>query len=438
MTRGTGARVVDKRWVLLIPVATVMYMLAFVDRTNISFVLPFMKSDLHLSAADEGFASGIFFVGYLVFQVPGAVLAQHWSAKRTVLLLMILWGVSAAACGLVDSKDQMYAVRFIMGVFEGGVQPATLVLLAKWFPLRERARANGFWLACLPLSAVIAAPMTGWLLEMFSWRMVFIVEGVLPIAWAIAWFFVVSDSPRQARWMDSGAAGQVETQLALDEQSKANTGSARYRDIFRNKKVWGLIAFWFLYNLAFNGFTLWLPTMIKTLNGGSAETIGWLTAIPYLLAFGGMIAISAISGRLTSPRRVIAAALTVSACALMIGQLIGNPVIQFVLLCLAAATFYIHGPFWALPATLLRAEVFAVVLGSVNGLGNLGGFFGPYAVGDLIDSTGSTVAGFALVAAAILASALIILKLVPGRKAAMRQQSVPTAANLPDGPGNTP
>jgi sugar phosphate permease len=415
----TGIRARDQRWVLLIPVATVMYLLAFVDRTNISFVLPYMKHSLHLSAADQGFASGIFFVGYLILQVPGAIAAQRWSAKRTVLLLMVLWGVSAAACGLVQSKEQMYAARFIMGIFEGGVQPATLILLTKWFPLRDRAKANGFWLACLPLSAVIAAPMTGWLLEVFSWRTVFIVEGILPIAWAIVWFFVVSDSPRQAWWMDSGAADRVETQLALDEDSKFSTGSARHQDIFRNKKVWGFIAFWFLYNLAFNGFTMWLPTVIKALNGGSAETIGWLTAIPYLLAFAGMIAISALSGRLMSPRRAIAVAMTISALALVIGQVTVNPVLKFVFLCLAATTFYIHGPFWALPATLLRAEIFAVVLGSVNGLGNLGGFVGPYAVGDLIDSTGSTVAGFALVAATVVACAVIILRIVPVRSTGM-------------------
>lgn len=433
----SGARAADRRWVLLIPVATVMYLLAFVDRTNISFVLPFMKNDLHLSAADQGFASGIFFVGYLVLQVPGAVLAQRWSAKKTVLLLMVLWGASAAACGLVQSRDQMYAARFVMGICEGGVQPATLILLAKWFPLRDRARANGFWLACLPLSAVIAAPVTGWLLEVFSWRVVFLVEGIAPVVWAAVWFFVVADSPRQAAWMKAGEATRVEQQLAADEQRPVTTGPARYGDIFRDTKVWGLIAFWFLYNLAFDGFTMWLPTVIKALSGGSAETTGWLTAIPYLLAFGGMIAISAASGRLISARWAIVAALTVSAVALAAGQVTGNPVLQFVLLCLAAMVLYIHGPFWALPAVLLRAEVFAVVLGTVNGLGNLGGFVGPYAVGGLVGSTGSTVAGFGLVAAATLVSALIIWKIVPARAAGMAR-SGPAPVSLPDGTSQAP
>jgi sugar phosphate permease len=434
MESETGIRVADGRWVLLIPVAAFMYMLAYVDRTNISFVLPYMKSDLHLSASGEGLTAGIFFIGYLVLQVPGAVLAQRWSAKSTVLLLMVLWGLSAAACGIVQSQDQMYAARFVMGVFEGGVQPATLILLAKWFSQRDRARANGFWLSCMPLSAVIAAPVTGWLLEHFSWRVVLIVEGVLPIAWAVVWFFVISDSPGQSSWMSSGAVEHVNRELAAD--SRPATGSVRYRDIVLNTKVLWLIAFWFLYNLAYDGFTLWLPTMIKTLTGGSAETTGWLTSVAYLCAFAGMIVISSVSGRLASPRRTIVTVLIVTALALAVAQLVGNPVIQFVLLCLASATLFIHGPFWALPPTLLRVEILAVVLGTVNGLGNLGGFVGPYVVGDLIDSTGSTLAGVLLMAAVFIASALIILKLVPARKTGPLNQAVPAGVHQAPGGRN--
>lgn len=407
---------VDRRWLILIPVASLMYMMAFLDRTNISFVLPFMGDDLGLTATDKGLVNGIFFVGYLILQVPAAMLAQRWNAKWTVLILMVLWGLASIACGLVETREQMLVARFILGVFEGGVQPATLVLLASWFSQRERARANGFWLLCLPLSSLIASPLTGWLLSFLEWRMVLVLEGLPPLIWAVVWFFVIQDSPRRARWLQAGVADRVEKELVADEAAKPNAASARYRDVLTNPKVWALTAFWFLFNGAFYGFTLWLPTVVSTLSGGSAAVVGWLTAIPYGLAVIGMIVIATTSDRLGSRRWPVALPVLISAVALLVGQFIHQPVLQFVLLCVVAATLYIHGPFLALPAVILPASLLGLALGLINGIGNLGGFFGPYIVGALIDQTGSEVAGFILMSIAFVAAAVIVLFVAPRRK----------------------
>lgn len=415
MTTAQGIRL-DRRWLVLIPVASLMYMMAFLDRTNISFILPFMGDDLDLSSTDKGLINGIFFVGYLILQIPAAILAQRWSAKWTVLILMVLWGVSSIMCGLVGTREQMLVMRFILGVFEGGVQPATLVLLASWFSQRERARANGFWLLCLPLSSLIASPLTGWLLTILDWRFVLMWEGVPPLIWAIVWFFVIEDSPRRARWLQRGVPERVEQELAADDATKPNAATARYRDVLVNPKVWALTAFWFLFNGAFYGFTLWLPSVVSTLSGGSAAVVGWLTAIPYALAVIGMIVIASMSDRLGSRRWPVALPVLVSAVALFVGQLVHQPVLQFVLLCVVAATLYIHGPFLALPAVILPASLLGLALGLINGIGNLGGFFGPYIVGALIDSTGSSVAGFLLMSVAFVAAAVIVIIVAPSSK----------------------
>jgi sugar phosphate permease len=137
-----------KRWGYVIPMAVVMYILAYVDRINVAMILPYIDKSFGLSAADAGFASGIFFVGYMVLQIPGGLLASHWNARKTVAILMVLWGLTAVVTGFVQDATQLYIARFVLGIFEGGVWPAVLVLLANWFPQNERARANALWMSC--------------------------------------------------------------------------------------------------------------------------------------------------------------------------------------------------------------------------------------------------------------------------------------------------
>lgn len=192
-----------KRWVYVIPVAVIMYMLAYLDRTNTAMILPYINSDtssqIHLTKADEGIVSGIFFFGYMFLQIPAAILAERWSAKKTVAILMFLWGFAAMAVSFVQSNGQFYTARFVLGFFEGGVWPSVLILIANWFPLKERARANSLWMCCLPLSSVLISPITGALLDHFSWRTVLFVEGIPPLIWAIVWLLVVSDHPHIRR-----------------------------------------------------------------------------------------------------------------------------------------------------------------------------------------------------------------------------------------------
>lgn len=402
----------SRRWAFVIPVAAVMYMLAFVDRTNVALILPYIGKDLPLSASAKGFTSGIFFLGYLVLQIPGAIMAARWSARKTVLILMVTWSLAAMACGVVQTELQLHVARFVLGIFEGGVWPAVLILLASWFPQRERARANALWMACLPVSSILMSPLSGWMLEHLSWRWVFILQGLPPLIWAVVWWFAVADRPSQAKWISLAERDYIESLLAQEEAAKPKSKRDSHLRALRNKTVLMLIAVYFFWIGGFYGFSLWLPTVVKTMTaGGGPGLVGWLTAIPYLVAFAAMVGVAQWSDRTGNRRLALVVPLTIAAAALIAGQVVhGSAVLQMVLLCIVAAgVFAPYGPFWAIPSGALRVEVVAVALGLINAIGNLGGFAGPYLVGWLTDVTGSNSAGFMLLAAFLAVAVVITL-----------------------------
>ncbi|MFC6065254.1 MFS transporter [Streptomyces ochraceiscleroticus] len=415
-----------KRWVYVIPVAAFMYMLAYLDRNNVSVVLPYMHGDLRLSNADKGLVSGIFFLGYVFLQIPAAVLAQRWSARKTVLILMVAWGLAAMVCAFVQTKEQFYAARFALGFFEGGVWPAVLILLASWFPLRERARANALWMACLPLSSIIMAPLSGLMLDHASWRWVLFLQGVPPLVWALVWWFAVADRPAQARWISRAEAAHLESALAADEAAKpAPAGGGSYLKAVRKPQVLLLIGVYFCWMTGFYGFSLWLPSVVKELtHGGSSTEVGLLTAIPFALALAAMIGNAAWSDRTGRRRAAVAGPLVAGIAALLLGQVVDGGFPQMVLLCVTAVAVYApYGPFWAIPGELLRFEVVAVAMGLVNALGNLGGFAGPYLVGWLTDVTGTQLTGFAVLAGFLaVAAGLVTFGLRPVATAPLESQ----------------
>jgi sugar phosphate permease len=390
-----------------------MYLLAFVDRNNVAIILPFIGKELPLSGSAKGLAGGIFFVGYMLLQIPAAILAAKWSARKTVLALMVLWGLAAMACGLVHTEGQLYVARFVLGVFEGGVWPAVLILLASWFPMKERARANALWMACLPVSSIVMAPISGWMLDHMSWRTVFVAQGIPPLIWAIVWWFAVADHPAQARWVSPAERDHVESALRADQAAMPTTARSSYVDTLRNRQVQLLVAVYFFIVTGFYGVTLWLPSVIKTItNDGSATEVGLLTAIPYVCALVAMLVNAARSDRTGDRRAAVVVPAIAGALALLAGTMVHSGVWQMVLLCVVASGVYApYGPFWAIPAQVLRFEVIAVAMGLINAIGNLGGFVGPYLVGWLNDGTGSTSAGFIMLAVSLLIGSLITLML---------------------------
>ena len=206
-----------QRWFRVIPVAFIMYTISFIDRTNISLALPHISRDLHLDPVQAGSVAGVFYAGYWLLQIPGGHLAKHWSAKRFISVLMVVWGASAVGCGLARSGHELMIMRVLLGVAEGGVFPATLILLSHWFSRAERARANAFWLMCLPGAVIISSPVSGWILDHWNWRVMMIAEGALPILWLAVWLLFIEDHPSEVRWLAS--ADRERLALTLNQEA---------------------------------------------------------------------------------------------------------------------------------------------------------------------------------------------------------------------------
>jgi MFS family permease len=403
----------QQRWLRIIPVAFVMYTIAFIDRTNISLALPRISRDLGMDPVQAGSAAGVFFWGYLLLQIPGGYIANRWSAKHFVSILLGVWGLFALGTGLVHTAREFWVMRFLLGVAEGGVWPAILVLLSHWFPRAERARANAFWMLCLPLSLIVSSPLSGWILGRWDWRILLISEGALPIIWLIIWVVVIHDLPRQAPWISPGEREFLETTLER-ESSEVNPARAEFSmAALVCPPVPLMVSVYFLQTCGTYGFLFWFPAALENARKLSHLLVGILFSLPYVIAAIGMVLNARHSDLHHDRRRHVSAAYAVGGVSLLIGVLTNGrwPLLSFGLFCLAAAGPYSAlGPFWAIPTETLPPSVAGSAMGVVNAFGNLGGFFGPLVVGLLYKATGNFQYAFgALGLGLLVASSLALL-----------------------------
>jgi MFS family permease len=406
------------RWRRVIVVAFVMYTIAFVDRTNISLALPAISRDLHLDPSQAGGAAGIFFWGYLVLQIPGGYLARRWSAKGFVAILLVAWGLCSAGTGLVRTGHQFWVMRLLLGVAEGGVWPAVLVLLANWFPRAERARANAFWMLCLPLAVVVSSPLSGWILGRWDWRVLLISEGCLPFIWLVVWLAGIYDHPHQAKWISPVERGFLEETLRreeaeLDRAEASEAAAAEQEPVWRYLLTWPVLLtclVYFMLDAGNYGYLFWLPTAMEKAKHLSHLLEGVLFAVPYVITGIGMVLISRHSDARHERRYHVAGPLAWSGLCLLAGVLVSpySAAGSFVLIALVGAGSYgALGPFWAIPSETLPARVAGSAMGMVNALGNLGGFFGPLAAGYLIKRTGNLLWAFGVLSLGLLIGAAL-------------------------------
>ena len=405
------AAALRKRWIRIIPVAFVMYTIAFIDRTNLSLALPSMTRDLHMSSTQAANAAGIFFAGYLLLQIPGGHLAQRWSAKRLISILLISWGVCAVWGGLVHTWQELCAARFLLGVAEGGVYPATLVLLSNWFVRAERARANAYWMLCLPLSVVASSPLSGWMLDHWNWRVMLIAEGLLPFLWLAAWNCFIDDTPREARWLSQSERTCIENILASDRSQISPQPRSFLRGLL-NSQVLLLATIYFLFISAQFAYVFWLPTAISAARQMSNLRLGTLYSVPFMIGGCALVVNSWHSDRYLERRKHIAASLIIGSVFLLCGVLASPnfPPLSYMYVSLAAVGYFGSlGPFWAIPTEVLPRNLVGSAMGLINAIGNLGGYFGPVFVGYIVRRTSSFRVGFVFVAAAMFLSCVLCL-----------------------------
>ena len=398
------------RWRRIIPAAFLMYTIAYIDRTNYSLAIPSLQAEFGLNAGEAGVGAGVFFIGYLLLQLPGGHLAQVWSAKRIVFGALLVWGAFATACGLATSFEQLLVFRFLLGVGEGAVWPATIVLLSQWFRADERARANGYWVLCQPVAVVISSPMAGWLIDVYSWREMFIVQGVLPLVFAPLWWRAVEDRPSQARWASDDALA-VETHAAKSSAGSADRGSWAF---LRLRDFWLLVALDVAFACGAYGLLMWLPSTIRSLGLESNLLVGVLSGLPYVFAVAGAIYNSRRSDRAMERRRHVAVPCMVAGAALVasFAAAESSPALALAFVCVTAAGIYAAiGPMWALMLDVVPVAGVGLSLGLINAVANLGGLIGPYVVGAARDATGGFLAGMLFLGASLAVSGLLTLLL---------------------------
>jgi sugar phosphate permease len=406
----------EQRWLRILPFATVTYALSFINRANVSQALPSMSRELHLNSAQAGTIAGIFFWGYLVLQVPGGYLATRWSTKWFVSILLVIWGSAAVGCGFVHSGSQMWVMRFLLGVAEGGMYPATLVLISHWFPRKERARANSLFSIAIPISLIVSAPLSGWLLDRWNWRVMLAVEGAFPLLWVLAWILCIYDYPRQAPWISAGERDHLETEYRRDVAAREPADHEYFLRALFAPQVLLLTTIKLLMLSGQLGYLFWLPSAIEKAKTTSHFITSLLYMIPFVVGAVSLVLISQSSDKKNERRGHVAFAMAIGGLALFGGVLTNevSPAFSYGLVCLAAiGAFAPLGPFWAIPTEVFSRKMAGSVVGFINGIGNLGGFFGPFLVGYLNKRTGNFTSGFAMLGAFMLIGAALTFGLTP-------------------------
>jgi len=296
----TNVKIPSKRWVHIIPPIILVYIVAFMDRTNIGFAMAGgMDKELGMTASISGLAAGIFFVGYLFLQVPGGQIAEKKSAKKFIAYTIIAWGALAILSGFVRTTSELLILRFLLGVAEGGVFPAVLTMISHWFPNEERGRATAFVIMNNPIAAIITGPLSGLILSRLSWRYVFIIEGVVSLLLILVWLPLISDRPEDAKWISKEEKDYI-TKKLHEEQGilkATETKKVALKEILLNKTMWKLIMIFFFYQTGVYGFSLWLPTILKDLTKTGMTQVGLLSTLPYIGTIIGLYVFGNLSDK---------------------------------------------------------------------------------------------------------------------------------------------
>ncbi len=402
----------QQRWLRIIPVALIMYTISYVDRTNISLALDptisSMMRDLLMDDRLKGQAAGIFFLGYVMLQIPGGHWASRWSPKKLISIFLIAWGACALGCGLTKTFRQFEVTRFFLGVAESGVFPATTVLLANWFPRAERARANGYWHLCQPLAIVASAPVTACLLGWFNWKTMLVLEGVLPFIWLPIWWIFISDHPAEAKWISAEEREFLETTLRREATELEPVKTVPLWERFARWDVAVMVVIYFFHNCAAYGCMTFFTDGLKAKKFGALQ-YGILFAIPYAVTAAMIVLNSWHSDKTHERRGHVAAVYTMSGICLIASVLLSQHFwLSYALMCFAIpGPFAAMAPFWAIPSETLPRYVMGPVVGLVNAIGNVGGYAGPYITGWLKSTYGTITVPFCVLGAGMLIAAAL-------------------------------
>jgi ACS family tartrate transporter-like MFS transporter len=414
-----GSNVVEKSamrkiYLRLLPFAVLAYILAYVDRINISFAALTMRGDLNMSASAFGFAAGMFFWGYFIFEVPSNVILERVGARVWIARIMISWGIVAGLTALVVGTTSFVVVRFLLGVCEAGFFPGLLLYFTYWFPSRHHARIVSAFMIGLPIAVALGAPVSTALLNLDGllgfrgWQIMYIAEAIPTVLLGILTLFLLTDRPEQATFLTSEERDWLAEKLTTERKAKEAERTFTLWQALRDVKVLLLSVNYFGIVTASLGMLIFIPQIIDSLGHFSTMTIGWLTMIPYLCGVIAMVAWGRMSDRMNERRWHLLAACMFAAGGLVLAGLTMGTWWALAGMSIAAMGFYgSKGPFFAMPPMFLSGMGLAAGIAWINSLGNLGGFFGPWYVGLMKDWTASYSGGLYGLALTALISAFV-------------------------------
>ena len=410
--------VYKKAYWRLLPLILICYLVAYLDRVNVGFAKLQMLDALKFDDAIYGFGSGIFFIGYLIFEVPSNMILRKVGARVWIARIMITWGLISACMLLVKTPMQFYVARFLLGVAEAGFAPGIMYLLTLWFPAQRRGRAMAIYVMGAPLAFIIGGPVSGWILSAFhgvaplaAWQWLFLVEAIPAVILGFVVYFYLVDDFRNARWLNATEKEQIAADLRADNATKVDHGSVR--EFLGNTKLWVFVLIYFCLIMGLYAVGFWMPSLIKRSGIADPLWIGWYSAIPNIVAAAALY-LSSRSADLTGKRRLhFALFMCIAAVGLCASMLIdGGPLITIICLSLAASGVYsCIGLFWALPTSMFVGASVAAALAFINSFGNIAGFVSPYLVGWLNVSLGRTDVGMYIIGIFLVCGALITMAL---------------------------
>ena len=399
----------------LIPLLMVLFVLNQIDRVNISYAGLQMTRELHFSNAVFGFGSGIFFLGYCLFDIPGTMLVALWSARRIISGLVIAWGIVATLSGLIHNAQDFYLARFFLGAAEAPFFPGLIVYLSHWYPAKGRAKAIAMFMTAMPIAQIIGAPISAALLHVHwfgysGWHWLLVMEGLPAVLLGILAIFYLTDYPKQANWLKPEQREYIQATLDQEHQTKLTERKYSVWEAVRHRETILLSIVSFCgYNIQY-GFTLWLPQMVQKLSGYGAVQVTLLTAIPFLVTWPVMLLVGWNSDRLDERRWHVAIAFFVGAAGLAMARATDSVGLGLIAFTIAAVGINGRLPaFWSLPNSLFTGTAAAAVIATMNFIGIIGGFVGPSIVGFLSNKTGTYASAVAyLLGSAVLAGILIL------------------------------
>lgn len=405
----------------LIPFLLLCYMLATIDRFNIGFAKLQFLHDLKLDDAVYGIAAGIFSVGYVAFEVPSNLLLERVGVRRTLLRIMVLWGMVTCLLMFAQSAMHLYVLRFLLGVAEAGFFPGILLYLTYWFPDRMRGRMTSLFVMAVPVGGIISGPLSGWVMSRFQavggfhgWQWLFLTEGAPAILFGVIAFFYLSDNAASAHWLSEAEKNWILADLAADRQSRpAKSGS--FRDALRDPKVYVLAFIYFAYFCSLNTILLWGPSVLKAVAGQTVSSIGWISGAISLVSTIGMVIVGYSSDRYLERRwHVALCGFAAATCFLLLPLVVGSLILTIALLTIASVgIFSVLSLFWTIPSAYLSQSAAAGGLALISSIGAFGGAVSPAMIGAVKVHTGSLYIGLAFIAILLAIGMLALLVCIP-------------------------